>query len=279
MKTTVLLALMAAVMVLVIVQMLSGKDRQTGLALERIEANQKRLEQNLDKVEGRINTLKHGIDDLKAASIERRDRDYLASISSAETDYEPETSIEPDNTAIDSATIESLQTQLIEINQSMEALNNQLRDTRRTFNRRTVMETWENMQNPDLMTKNITTFAADYSGRIEDESQRYQFEQDMDRLKEMVGKIDDPDLYDYVYNRLAARMESTTDERGRQRLTRMMESLENASDEELQDRLVRYAVFDNMRELRRVAEKYDIPNRTLREYGLTIRRGGRGRPR
>ena len=281
MKLTAILVLMVLIIVLVIIQMLSGNGAKTNTALERIETGQQDLEQTLAKVNTRINKLQRGVNELKSASVEQQNRMYMASmamddIDSSETDTGADT-------IIAKATIQELQAQLIEMNESMESLNDQLSNTRRTMNRRTVFETWENMQKPDVMTKNIDAFATEYAKRIEDPAQQTEFQQDIDKLKEMIGKIDDPDLYDHVYNRLTARMEEATDERRKDRYSRMIDSLENAeNDEELQERLTRYATFGNMQQIRTISEKYNIPNRTLREYGLSVqrpggRRGGRRR--
>jgi Trp operon repressor len=275
MKTTAILVLMVLIIALIVIQMTGGTGQKTSTALERIETSQKDIEQSLEKANTRINKLQRGVNDLKSAAVEQQNRTYLAAMDMDEID-DSETDSEADTVIAE--TIQGLQAQLIEMNESMESLNDQLSNTRRTMNRRTVFETWENMQNPDVMNKNLDTFAAEYSKRIEDPIQKSEFEQDIANLKEMVGKIDDPDLYDYVYNGLATRLAEATSERQQERYTRMMESLENTqNEEELQERLTRYATFGNMREIRNISEKYNIPNRTLREYGLSVRRPGGGR--
>lgn len=266
MKTTLTLALLFVIIVLVIIQLVGGGEKETNISLARIETNQKNLEQNIQALAERTSSLRRSITKLRDDSVDLQNQLYLASksiqdASMANFDNDADTEGFSDNIA-------DLHEQILVMNEAMGTLTNQMEDMRRSSPRRSGRETWRNMRNPEVMSKNIDALATEFSSRIEDPDTRYEFEQDIERFKQMTAKVDDPDLYDYVSNRLMEQINNTTDERRQRRLTSLRDSLASAEGEELQERLERYVIFDNMRELRNIADKYNIPNNTLQEHGL-----------
>jgi len=287
MKSTLVLPVILVLSFSLVLQIVGcGKKTPTD-RLVRIEMNQKNLERQLRNLKEQIDSLRRGIAQLRETVQGYRTQPVVA----AGIDDTSDTDIILDESASSPAEkklykdlslrIAKLQQQLDENRQTVEQLDGYLEEAQRSIARRPppMREVWENMRNPEVINKNLDALASGYAEKIEDPNTRYEFEQDIERLKEMTEKVNDSNLYDYVHNRLVEQIENTDDEQSRNRLSSMLESLSTTEDEEeLQQRLERYIVFDNMRQLREVAQKYNIPTNTLRDHGIYVR-PDRGRRR
>jgi hypothetical protein len=122
---------------------------------------------------------------------------------------------------------------------------------------------------------NLSNFADSYT-HLTEEGERAQYTKDFsDLISGITARPSDAEALrrrDEELSALRNRYE-TASERGKRRLDRRMERLENSD----LSRLKRRIQFDKLRELNNLAEKYDIPDEELRQSGVLVprRRGSR----
>lgn len=287
-KTVISICLLSVVSVLFLFAG-CGKEAETD-RLVRLEVNQKYIERSVKDLGQQIVSLRGSINQLKQ-TLEQRQRGFsLASIKYTPSDTESGMPQGRGVAEIDdekrlyselALKLSVLQQQLEESFQTVEELDNRMTQTERVASRRPLsfIEMQDILSNPEELNKRIDAMAADFTEKITDENIRSDFEADIEHLKKMAGMFNEPNFNDHVRARLTEQINNTDNERRRDRLTSMLESLDNSPGEEPNDRIVRYIIFDNLREMRDVVRKYDIPTDILRDHGLYFRGPGGRRGR
>ncbi len=168
----------------------------------------------------------------------------------------------------------SLQEELLAMNANLKRLSSEVSGLRK--DRGNSYQRMSDMVNdPEKFSVQLDKLAADFSKNIDDANQQYEFQQDIDRLKEMAGKIDDPGLYDHVIDLLDGTMNTTTSTEKREWISSFMVQLNSLQGEELQEELEGISTKYTIGEVFTVAEKYNVPVETMEEYGLPVRMSGK----
>ena len=268
MKQTIILVLVACIAVLLLVQLFSSSKRtlQTEVAdlagvQQQLTGNISELQKTTAKLQQNIKYLETSIENLK----------YSMRRAGTKDDVQADIDLEGDTETADLAA--SLQEELLAMNTKLEQLSGEISGLRKDRNNNSdkVRNLVEVINEPEKFSLQLDKLAADFSKNIDDENQQYAFQQDIDRLKEMADKIDDPDLYDHVIDLLDGTMNTTTSVEKREWVSSFMVHLSSLQGEELQKNLEGISTRYTIGEVYTVAEKYNIPAETMEEYGLPIK--------
>ena len=119
-----------------------------------------------------------------------------------------------------------------------------------------------------------------YRDEIDDYALKAEFEQDVGDLVKSLREarfesVDDK--YAYVTKSFETRLAASEDGQEKERIERQLQSIEQAEGEQLERRLNRLIMRENMDKIRDLATKYSITSDKLRNNGLWM--GGRMYPR
>ena len=272
MKQTIILVLVACVLILSLIQLVTSSNRGLNTEVADLSDGQEQLAVNVTELQKETVKLRQSVKRLET-SIENLEYSMWRA---AGTRGDTGTMID---VAGDTATpdVVALQEELSAMSASIERLRGEVS----RGNRGNDFQNMRDLVNdPEKFSVQLDKLAAGYANNIDDANQQYAFKQDIEKLKEMAGMIDDPNLYNYVNNMLQERLATTNSTRMQERLTRAQESLTTLEGDELQSQLERISTFTTMFEVREVSERYNIPPETMQAYGLPTQmfgRGGRGR--
>jgi hypothetical protein len=134
---------------------------------------------------------------------------------------------------------------------------------------------------PEQLNRRLDLLAQNFGGTIADVSRRQQFHADLQQLREGLTNVSRQQQYENVLASLTERLNTEeADSRAREWIDRQIKELQAASGEELDGRLERYQRTQTLRQVRDLAQEYDIPREVLQESGLPsmgrgdFRRGG-----
>lgn len=166
--------------------------------------------------------------------------------------------------------------QLAALQQGVSATQSSLTEAQTALNRereaqqrRDPAQAWAAMNDPQQASERLSALGRDFAGKIEDPMRRQEFEVAIENLKRRMSENPSPqELYQRITADLTGRLANEQDERARTFIERQIQSMQNASEEELQGRLERYKTFENMRAIRELQRTYEIPRETLSDAGL-----------
>lgn len=139
-------------------------------------------------------------------------------------------------------------------------------------------EIWEAMGNPRELNRRLENLSKGFSPKIPDERKRAEFVEEVEELKETIGKeMSEEELYHLVQNRLSEKMGSTGNDREKAWLQRELKTLEQSKNDERRRMIDRFVRFHNIRVLFELAQKYSIPPDEMVRHGLAFI-GDRRRP-
>ena len=158
--------------------------------------------------------------------------------------------------------IKALKAQLKEVDNRVTTAGTTPDERRNAFN---------NMSDPEVLAQNLDKFIEDYGKKIEDSGQRAEFEADLDAYKmEATTDYTTEELLAKFKASIMQRMEETDDDRMKGWYDRQIKALDESSDSALETRITNFRRYENMRELSKIAEKYNISRSELRNYGLQV---------
>ena len=125
------------------------------------------------------------------------------------------------------------------------------------------------MTDPQELDRRLDLLARNFGGRIEDVGRRQQFQADVQQLRQSLTNVSRQEQYERVVNDLTQRLNAEqADSRAREWIDRQIQDLQAASGQELEGRLERYQRMQTVRQVRDLAQQYDIPREVLQESGL-----------
>jgi hypothetical protein len=133
------------------------------------------------------------------------------------------------------------------------------------------------MADREKLATKLDEFTKAYAPKLDESGRRAEFEAAMAAYKAQVTtEYTTEELVAQYTESLNERINESTDERRTGFFERQLEELQNATGEELEERVGNYTRFNNSRELNAIVEEYDIPREEVQQYGLVVF-GGRGR--
>ena len=139
-------------------------------------------------------------------------------------------------------------------------------------------EIWDAMGNPKELNRRLDSLVKSFSPKIPDERKRGEFVEEVEALKETIGKeTSEDELYHLVQNRFSERIGNTTNDKERAWLQRELKTLEQSKNDERKQMIDRFVRFHNIRVLFEFAQKNSIPPEEMVRHGLAFI-GDRRRP-
>jgi hypothetical protein len=134
------------------------------------------------------------------------------------------------------------------------------------------------LNQPGEMSRRLDVLVKNFSGSIPDGATKGQFMQDVENLKaSLFTAVSPEERLQRARALIAENMASVSDERMRGMMERQLQSLDEAQGDQLNERVDRILQFQRMSEVGELAQKYNIPQETLRDSGI-VSFGGRGGP-
>ncbi len=137
------------------------------------------------------------------------------------------------------------------------------------------------MGNPLELSRRLDILGKNFSGNIGDAATRSQFLSDIEAMKAKYSVDLSPQQKQAEARRLITdALNSTEDERMRGWMERQLQSLDEASGDQLNERVDRALQMQKMREIGEFTQKYNIPSEVVTDSGIVSfgGRGGRGGP-
>jgi len=217
-----------------------------------IDEVDRKLASRVESIEEGINSIKQVLENLSGGEI------ALSGITEDEGEYK-ELLQEFEKLKED---LKALQTQLKEVDNRVTTAGTTPDERRNAFN---------NMSDPEVLAQNLDEFMEDYVKKIDDSRQRAEFEADLESFKmEATIEYTTEELLVKFKTSIMQRMEEADDDRMKEWYNRQLKALEESSDAALETRVTNFRRYENMRELSKIAEKYDITRSELRNYGLQV---------
>ena len=138
-------------------------------------------------------------------------------------------------------------------------------------------EIWRVMGDPKELSRRLDQLAEAFAPTLTDPGQRKEFEQDVQALKEKIGKeVSDEELYRRVRERLSERLKKTTSDREKAWLQRQLDALERSEGPMRKEMIARYVRIENFGAIHELAKKYSIPRELMVSNGFPfVGYGGR----
>ncbi len=136
------------------------------------------------------------------------------------------------------------------------------------------------ISNPQQLSERLDSLVRNFGQAIEDPVRRQEFEAEVHQFRRSLSENPSTrELYQQTMDELTQRLNNEQNDRAREWIEREIRSLESATGEELAGRLERQTRFQNLRQLRDLTRKYDIPRDALTDAGLPAMGREEGRSR
>jgi hypothetical protein len=137
---------------------------------------------------------------------------------------------------------------------------------------------WQAMSDPKQLSQRLDLLVKNFSGKIDDAVTRDQFVTDVENLKSKYSaQLSPQEKQEQARSLISEALGGTTNEWMTRMLEGQLRSLDEATPEQLNERVDRILQVQKMREIGEVTQKYNVPGDVVRDSGLvSFGRGGPG---